>query len=90
MTFSTPTMASSTTIPIASTNASKVNKLTEKPISNIKKNTPIKDNGIVTIGISTERNAPRNKKITSITMTAASIIVCTTSWIDALIKVVLL
>ncbi|CZR21514.1 Uncharacterised protein [Legionella pneumophila] len=49
----------------------------------IKVQTPTNDSGIVTTGIRTERTEPKNKKITIITMTAASMIVSITSWIDA-------
>lgn len=80
--FSTTTMASSTTRPIASTIASSVRRLIEKPIASIAVQTPISDNGIVTTGMMTERNEARNRKITTITMPTASISVFSTSSID--------
>ena len=47
---------------------------------------PTRESGIAITGISTERGDPRNAKITSITMTRASIRVTATSWIDAFTK----
>ena len=41
--------------------------------------TPISDSGIVTIGMNVERRLPRNKKITTMTIAAASIRVLATS-----------
>src|SRR3546814_1861297 len=77
--FSTTTMASSTTRPIASTIASKVKRLREKPNASISAAEPTSDSGIVTTGISTARRDPRNRKITTTTMRIASISVCVTS-----------
>ena len=45
---------------------------------------PISEIGIATTGTSTERNEPRNKKITTITMSSVSISVFTTSWMASL------
>ncbi len=59
--FSSTMIASSTTMPIASTIASKVSRLMVKPISNIRNNAPTSDNGMVTAGISTLRSEPRNR-----------------------------
>ena len=50
--FSNTTMASSTTKPIASTIANKVNKLIEKPSAYITIKAETKDTGTVTAGIS--------------------------------------
>jgi hypothetical protein len=83
--FSTTTMASSTTRPIASTIASNERRLIEYPIRNRKKHTPISDSGMVTIGISTERKEPRKSRMMKMTMTTASEMVRNTSRIDALI-----
>ena len=47
--------------------------------------TPMSDSGIVAIGISTERNEPRNTRMTTTTMTTASAMVLKTSSIEALI-----
>ena len=40
---------------------------------------PISDRGIATIGIATERAEPRNRKITTMTISAASVSVLMTS-----------
>ena len=77
--FSSTMMASSTTMPIASTIASRVSRLMVKPISSIRNSEPTSDSGTVTAGISTLRSEPRNRKITTITMTTASTMVLTTS-----------
>ena len=45
--------------------------------------TPISDSGMVTIGISVARRLPRNRKITTTTMIAASPSVFSTSAMDA-------
>ena len=82
--FSTTTMASSTTRPIASTIASSVSRLMLKPITSIRLQTPISDSGMVTTGMITERNEARNRKITTTTMPTASISVFSTSSIDEL------
>ena len=70
-TFSTTTMASSTTRPMASTMASSVSRLRLKPAAYIKVPAPISDSGMVTIGISTVRIEPRNRKITTTTTPTA-------------------
>ncbi len=49
----------------------------------MKNSTPIIDNGMVTTGISTVRSEPRNRKTTTMTITAASARVFTTSSMDA-------
>ena len=59
--FSSTMIASSTTIPIASTIASRVSRLMVNPISSIRNNAPTSDNGMVTAGISTLRSEPRNR-----------------------------
>ncbi len=87
-TFSSTTMASSTTSPIARTIASKVIRFHEKPNSCIIKATPIKDKGMVTIGIITARKEPTNKVMTINTIKAASIMVLMTSLIDSLMAMV--
>ena len=73
--FSSITIASSTTRPIASTIASSVSVLIEKPNAYISANAPIRQTGIVTSGISVARSERRKKKITSTTSTTASAIV---------------
>ena len=80
--FSSMTIASSTTRPIASTIASSVSVLIVKPNAYISPNAPISDTGIVTIGISVARKLRRKKKITSTTSTIASAIVVNTDLIE--------
>ena len=77
--FSTTTMASSTTSPIASTMASSVSRLMVKPIASMRKQAPTSDSGIATIGMMTERTEPRKRKMTTTTMTSASTSVLMTS-----------
>ena len=60
-TFSTTTMASSTTRPMASTMASSVSRFTEKPAINIRKAAPISDSGTATAGTSAARSDPRER-----------------------------
>ncbi|CFP10590.1 Uncharacterised protein [Bordetella pertussis] len=85
-TFSTTTMASSTTSPMASTIASSVNRLMEKPRDSMMAAAPSMDSGIVTTGTSTARSEPRPRKITATTMRTASSCVLRTSSIEALMK----
>ena len=73
----------STTSPIASTIARRVSRLRLNPIAAIKVPAPISDSGIVTIGITTERTLPRNRKITTTTMTTAWPRLILTSSIEA-------
>ena len=80
--FSTTTMASSTTRPIASTIASSVRRLKEKPAISISVQTPISDSGIVITGITTLRSEARNRKITTTTISTASPSVFSTSSIE--------
>ncbi|MCY1512518.1 hypothetical protein D9M68_469800 [compost metagenome] len=85
-TFSTTTMASSTTRPMASTIASSVSRLMLKPNSSISAAAPSIDSGMVTTGMSTARSEPRHRKITSTTMAMASSNVFCTSSIEASMK----
>ena len=59
--FSSMTIASSTTSPMASTIASRVSVLTVKPKAYISAKAPISDTGIVTIGINVARRLRRKK-----------------------------
>src|SRR5215469_7016343 len=77
--FSTTTMASSTTMPMASTSASNVTVLAEYPMSSITANVPMIETGTATSGISVVRSLPRNKKTTIATRTIATMSVRTTS-----------
>ena len=79
-------IASSTTRPIASTNDNSVSRLIVKPKANIIMKVPISDTGIAIAGITTERNEPRNRKTTKITMTIASTRLRTTSRIELFTK----
>ena len=56
-TFSTTTIASSTTMPIASTSPNSVSVLSEKPSSAMTANVPISETGIVRLGISVVRKS---------------------------------
>ena len=78
-TFSTTTMASSTTMPIASTSASRETVLAEYPIASITAKVPMIDTGTATRGISVVRQLPRNRNTTRTTRTMASASVRTTS-----------
>ena len=80
--FSSTTIASSTTRPIASTIASSVSVLIVKPNSAISANAPISATGIVTSGMIVARKLRRKKKITSTTSTTASAIVRNTDLIE--------
>ncbi len=73
--FSSTTIESSTTSPIASTSASNVSELTENPATSISAEAPTRHTGIVTSGMTLARTVPRNRKITSATSTTASAIV---------------
>ena len=86
--FSSITMASSTTRPIASTIASSVSVLMVKPSAYITANAPINENGMVTSGISVARQLRRNRKITSTTSSTASPMVTYTSSMDFSMKMV--
>ena len=72
-TFSTTTMASSTTMPMASTTASSEMVLAEKPITSRKAKVPTRATGTAIRGIRVARQLPRNRKTTRMTSTKASI-----------------
>jgi hypothetical protein len=78
-TFSTTTIASSTTSPTARTTARSVSRFSVKPKTCIKNTAPMSDTGMATSGTSTVRNEPRKRKMTTITMRTVSTSVCTTS-----------
>ena len=73
--FSTTTIASSTTMPIASTKPNSVRLFNEKPSAAITANVPIRDTGMATIGIAAARHDCRNSTMTKITSSTASTIV---------------
>ena len=70
---STTTMASSTTMPIASTIANSVDRLMVKPSAAIAANAPIIVTGTVVAGTSIARQSCRNTRITINTRRPASI-----------------
>ncbi len=78
-TFSTTTMASSTTIPIASTMPNRVSRLTEKPSASIPENVPMSATKIAIVQMNVERKLCRNRYTTNITRRTASNSVWTTS-----------
>ena len=72
-TASTTTMASSTTMPIASTRASSEMVLAEKPSASMTAKVPISATGTAMMGMSVARRLPRKMKTTIATSTKASI-----------------
>ena len=82
-TFSTTTMASSTTVPMTSTRANNVIRLILNPAIAMKANVPISDTMIPTSGISVERISCKKTYTTRITNRMASNSVFTTSWMEA-------
>ena len=85
-TFSSTTMASSTTMPMASTSANRVSVLIENPTSHRPAKAPIRDTGTAIIGISVARQVCRNRNTTPSTSSAASKMVIVTSLIEASTK----
>ena len=81
-TFSTTTMASSTSRPIASTIANMVSMFTEKPSIASTPKVPSSTTGTAMVGIRVARKFCRNRYITTNTSTIASSRVCTTPLID--------
>jgi hypothetical protein len=73
--FSSTTMASSTTRPMASTSASSVSVLMVKPAAAMMAKAPIRLTGMVTSGMIEARIVRRNTKTTSATSTTASAMV---------------
>ncbi len=73
--FSSTTMASSTTRPMASTSASSVSVLMVKPAAAMMPKAPIRLTGMVTIGMIDARIVRRNTNTTSATSTTASAMV---------------
>src|SRR5471030_3210600 len=81
-TFSTTTIASSTSKPIASTSPNIESTLMEKPTADITANVPSSATGTTMVGISVARRFCRNTYITTNTSMTASISVFTTSSIE--------
>ena len=82
-TFSTTTMASSTTIPMASISPSRVIMLREKPNTSMMPKVPIRDIGTAMAGIIVALQLWRERKTTRITRKRASKRVLYTWWIDS-------
>ncbi|MNN31850.1 hypothetical protein D3C81_1455520 [compost metagenome] len=82
-TFSTTTMASSTSRPMASTMANMVRVLMLKPNAASTPKVPSSTTGTARVGISVARKFCRNRYITRNTSRIASPRVFTTSWIEA-------
>ncbi len=83
ITASTTTIASSTTMPMASTRPNIDSVLTENPSIGKKMKVPISDTGIVINGMIVARMFCRKMKTTSVTRISASTKVCTMPSIDA-------
>ena len=86
--FSMTTMASSTTMPVASTMAKSVKVLIENPSRWTKANAPMSETGSVSAGMSVARQLCRNRNITRTTSRIASPSVLITSRIDSSTTVV--
>ncbi len=82
-TFSTTTIASSTTMPIASTRPNRLSALIEKPNTCITAKVPMIDTGTASSGMIDARHVCRNRITTSTTSSTASSKVVTTASIDA-------
>ena len=82
-TFSTTTIASSTTMPIASTRPNSVSALMEKPNTYMTAKVPMIDTGTASSGMIEARQVCRNRITTSTTSATASSSVCTTASIEA-------
>ena len=85
-TFSTTTMASSTSKPMASTMPNMVRVLMEKPNAASTAKVPSKTTGTARVGIRVARKFCRNRYITRKTRMMASNRVCTTSSMEMLTK----
>ncbi|TWG86306.1 hypothetical protein L602_002100000950 [Cupriavidus gilardii J11] len=81
--FSSTTMASSTTKPVAMVSAISDRLFSEKPARYITVKVPISDTGTATLGISVARTLRRNRNTTMMTSATDSISVCSTSRSDA-------
>ena len=87
-TFSTTTMASSTTIPMASTKPNNDKVLIETPSHCITANVPIKDTGTAISGITDARHVCKNTTTTITTNAIASSSVLITASIEPRTKIV--
>ena len=82
-TFSTTTMASSTTMPMAKTRPNSVSALMEKPNMYITAKVPMIDTGTASSGMIEARQVWRNTTTTRTTSATASRSVCTTASMEA-------
>ena len=82
-TFSTTTMASSTTMPMASTSPNSDSVLSEKPSASMTAKVPTSDTGTATSGMIDARQVCRNTITTMTTSRMASNSVSTTARIDS-------
>ena len=87
-TASTTTMASSTTMPIASTRARSDTVLAEKPSASIAAKVPMSETGTAISGMRVARTLPRKRYTTMTTSAKASSRVLTTSWMLSSTKTV--
>jgi hypothetical protein len=87
-TFSTTTIASSTTMPIASTSPNRVKVLIEKPSTYSAANVPTIDTGTAINGMIEARQVCRNRITTSTTSAIASSSVDTTALTESRTKMV--
>ena len=85
-TFSSTTMASSTTMPIASTRPNSVSRLMEKPSTYMPAKVPMIDTGMAMTGMIIARTLCRNRNTTSTTSAIASAKVMATSSIETSTK----
>ncbi len=86
--FSTTTMASSTTMPMASTRPKSDSVLSEKPRPSMIAKVPISDTGTATSGMIDARQVCRNTTTTMTTSRMASSRVCATALIDSRTNIV--
>ena len=82
-TFSTTTIASSTTMPMASTSPNSDRVLIENPKASSTAKVPTMDTGTATSGMTEARQVCRNSTTTITTSSTASSRVTTTSWIPS-------
>ena len=82
-TFSTTTMASSTTIPMASTRPNSDSALIEKPNALMSVNVPMIDTGTASNGMMAARQLCRNRTTTTTTSARASSSVVMTARMDS-------
>jgi len=81
-TFSTTTIASSTTMPIASTRPNSDSVLSPKPNRCMTPSVPISETGTASSGMIDARQVCRNTITTITTSAIASSRVCSTAWIE--------